>query len=111
LGELVSAYTTAKNQQAEVKLLKLTRKVHDLLQLTKLYTVFDIKGRRRPAPSLRSSRRGWGGGWLQPTREGHPAGRDGLFAWHPAFAAKDEADVEHSGLGITRQGSGERVTL
>jgi anti-sigma B factor antagonist len=26
-----------------VKLLKLTRKVHDLLQLTKLYTVFDIK--------------------------------------------------------------------
>jgi len=43
LGELVSAYTTAKNQQAEVKLLKLTKKVHDLLQLTKLYTVFDIK--------------------------------------------------------------------
>ena len=43
LGELVSAYTTAKNQQADVKLLKLTRKVHDLLQLTKLYTVFDIK--------------------------------------------------------------------
>jgi anti-sigma B factor antagonist len=43
LGELVSALTSAKNQQAEVKLLKLTRKVHDLLQLTKLYTVFDIK--------------------------------------------------------------------
>ena len=42
LGELVSAYTTAKNQQAEVKLLCLTKKVHDLLQLTKLYTVFDI---------------------------------------------------------------------
>ena len=43
LGELVSAFTTAKNQQAEVKLLKLSKKVHDLLQLTKLYTVFDIK--------------------------------------------------------------------
>jgi anti-sigma B factor antagonist len=43
LGELVSAYTTAKNQQDDVKLLNLTRKVHDLLQLTKLYTVFDIK--------------------------------------------------------------------
>ena len=43
LGELVSAFTSAKNQQAEVKLLKLTKKVHDLLQLTKLYTVFDIK--------------------------------------------------------------------
>ena len=43
LGELVSAFTTAKNQQAEVKLLSLTKKVHDLLQLTKLYTVFDIQ--------------------------------------------------------------------
>ena len=42
LGELVSAFTSAKNQQAEVKLLNLTKKVHDLLQLTKLYTVFDI---------------------------------------------------------------------
>jgi anti-sigma B factor antagonist len=42
LGELVSAFTTAKNQHAEVKLLKLTKKVHGLLQLTKLYTVFDI---------------------------------------------------------------------
>jgi anti-sigma B factor antagonist len=42
LGELVSAFTTAKNQHAEVKLLKLTRKVQGLLQLTKLYTVFDI---------------------------------------------------------------------
>ncbi len=44
LGELVSAYTTAKNQGAALKLLKLTKKVHDLLQLTKLYTVFDIFG-------------------------------------------------------------------
>ena len=42
LGELVSAYTSAKNQAAALKLLKLTQKVLDLLQLTKLYTVFDI---------------------------------------------------------------------
>jgi anti-sigma B factor antagonist len=42
LGELVSAYTTAKNQSAALKLLNLTKKVQDLLQLTKLYTVFDI---------------------------------------------------------------------
>lgn len=41
LGELVSAYTTARNQDAKLKLLNLTKKVHDLLQLTKLYTVFD----------------------------------------------------------------------
>lgn len=42
LGELVSAFTTAKNQGADVKLLSLTKKVKDVLQLTKLYTVFDI---------------------------------------------------------------------
>ena len=42
LGELVSAYTTAKNQGASVKLLNLTKKVTDVLQLTKLYTVFDV---------------------------------------------------------------------
>jgi anti-sigma B factor antagonist len=43
LGELVSAYTTVKNGGGELKLLHLTKKVHDLLQITKLYTVFDIK--------------------------------------------------------------------
>ncbi len=42
LGELVSAYTTSKNQGAALKLLNLTNKVKDVLQLTKLYTVFDI---------------------------------------------------------------------
>jgi len=42
LGELVSAYTSVKNQGGALKLLKLTKKVHDVLQLTKLYTVFDI---------------------------------------------------------------------
>ncbi len=43
LGELVSAYTSVKNAGGEMKLLQLTKKVHDLLQITKLYTVFDIK--------------------------------------------------------------------
>lgn len=42
LGELVSAFTTSKNQSAALKLLNLTNKVKDVLQLTKLYTVFDI---------------------------------------------------------------------
>jgi len=42
IGELVSGYTTVKNQGGEVKLLNLTKKVHDLLQITKLYTVFDV---------------------------------------------------------------------
>jgi anti-sigma B factor antagonist len=43
IGELVSAFTSVKNAGGELKLLKLTKKVHDLLQITKLYTVFDIK--------------------------------------------------------------------
>ena len=43
LGELVSAYTSVKNAGGELKLLQLTKKVHDLLQITKLYTVFDVK--------------------------------------------------------------------
>jgi len=43
IGELVSAYTAAKKQGGELKLLNLTKKIHDLLQITKLYTVFDVK--------------------------------------------------------------------
>jgi anti-sigma B factor antagonist len=43
IGELVSAFTTIKNSGGELKLLNLTKKVQDLLQITKLYTVFDIK--------------------------------------------------------------------
>ena len=43
IGELVSGFTTVRNQGGELKLLKLTKKVHDLLQITKLYTVFDVK--------------------------------------------------------------------
>jgi anti-sigma B factor antagonist len=42
IGELVSAFTSVKNAGGELKLLNLTQKVHDLLQITKLYTVFDI---------------------------------------------------------------------
>ena len=43
IGELVAAFTTVRNQGGDLKLLNLTRKVHDLLQITKLYTVFDVK--------------------------------------------------------------------
>lgn len=42
IGELVTAFTTARNHGGEVKLLHLTKKVHDLLQITRLYTVFDV---------------------------------------------------------------------
>ena len=42
LGSLVSAFTSVRRQGGELKLLNLTSKVHDVLQITKLYTVFDI---------------------------------------------------------------------
>ena len=42
LGHLVSAFTSVRKQGGELKLLNLTNKVHDLMQITRLYTVFDI---------------------------------------------------------------------
>jgi anti-sigma B factor antagonist len=42
IGELVTAFTTVKKNNGDLKLLYLTKKVHDLLQLTKLFTVFDV---------------------------------------------------------------------
>jgi anti-sigma B factor antagonist len=43
VGELVGSFTTVRNAGGELKLLNLTQKVHDVLHVTKLYTVFDIK--------------------------------------------------------------------
>ena len=43
IGELVAAFTSVRNQGGELKLLNLTRKINDLLQITKLYTVFDVR--------------------------------------------------------------------
>lgn len=43
IGELVSAYTTVKNASGELKLLHLTKRVHDILQITRLFTVFDVQ--------------------------------------------------------------------
>ncbi len=40
LGELVGAYTTATNQGGAVKLLHLQGKMKDLMQITKLHTIF-----------------------------------------------------------------------
>jgi anti-sigma B factor antagonist len=49
IGELVSAYTSVKNHGGELKLLHLTKKVHDLLQITRLFTVFDVYSDERTA--------------------------------------------------------------
>ncbi len=42
IGELVSGFTTVTNQGGQLKLLKLTKRIQDLLQITKLYTVFEV---------------------------------------------------------------------
>jgi anti-sigma B factor antagonist len=42
IGELVSGFTTFNNQGGKLKLLNLTRKVQDLLSITKLLTVFEV---------------------------------------------------------------------
>ncbi|HUK54208.1 MAG TPA: STAS domain-containing protein [Candidatus Binatia bacterium] len=42
IGELVSSFTAVKKEGGELKLLNLTKKVHDLLLITKLFTVFDV---------------------------------------------------------------------
>ena len=41
LGELVSAFATAKRDDAKLKLINLAKRVHGLLQMTKLLTVFE----------------------------------------------------------------------
>src|SRR5579863_8420696 len=49
LGELVSGYRLVKSEGGELKLLNLNKKVTDLLQITKLYTVFDIHNQEAEA--------------------------------------------------------------
>jgi len=43
VGELVKAHTTIRNQGGQLKLANLTKRVHDLLQMTRLSAVFDIQ--------------------------------------------------------------------
>jgi anti-sigma B factor antagonist len=42
IGELVAGFTSVTNRGGQFKLLNLTKRVNDLLQITKLYTVFDV---------------------------------------------------------------------
>jgi anti-sigma B factor antagonist len=49
LGELTSAFTSVRNRNGNLKLLNLTKRVHDLMQITKLYTVFDVYDDERQA--------------------------------------------------------------
>ena len=42
IGEMVSGFTTVTNNGGHLKLMGLSKRVKDLLQITKLYTVFDV---------------------------------------------------------------------
>ncbi|WP_321476031.1 STAS domain-containing protein [uncultured Paludibaculum sp.] len=42
IGELVGAYTSARNVSAQIKLARLPEKIYNLLQITKLITVFEV---------------------------------------------------------------------
>lgn len=42
IGELVSGLTTVSNYGGKLKLLNLTKRVKDLLQITRLYTEFEV---------------------------------------------------------------------
>jgi len=42
IGELMSNYTSVRNQGGELKLMNLQKNVRNLLQITRLFTVFDV---------------------------------------------------------------------
>lgn len=42
IGELVSGFTTVTGDGGQLKLVGLSKRIKDLLQITKLYTVFDV---------------------------------------------------------------------
>ena len=43
VGELMSCFTSIRNQGGHLKLMNLNKNVHNLLQITKLYTIFEIE--------------------------------------------------------------------
>ena len=56
LGTLVSLYTTARNAGGSVKLARLSQRVGDLLQITKLLTIFEVfDDEEKAAKSFRKS--------------------------------------------------------
>ncbi|MCG6962974.1 MAG: STAS domain-containing protein [Acidobacteria bacterium] len=42
IGEMVAAYTTVRKRDGQLKLLNLSPKINDILQVTQLITVFDV---------------------------------------------------------------------
>ena len=54
IGELVGAHTAVRSANGELKLMNLSRRVNDILQITRLFTVFDFQANEDAA--LRSVR-------------------------------------------------------
>jgi anti-sigma B factor antagonist len=52
IGELMTIYTSLRNQGGDLKLMSLTKNVRNLLQVTRLYTIFDVH--EEQASALRS---------------------------------------------------------
>jgi anti-sigma B factor antagonist len=61
VGELVKAHTTIRNKGGHLKLANLNKRVHDLLQMTRLSNVFDIERDEAGAISLSQTKapRAW----------------------------------------------------
>lgn len=51
LGEIVRCYTTVSRKDGQLKLLNLTKRIHDLLSITKLLTVFETYDDEKEAVS------------------------------------------------------------
>ena len=51
LGELTTAYTSSRDKGCELKLVGLTKRIDDLMQITKLATLFDVHGTEEQAVS------------------------------------------------------------
>ena len=49
LGALISSYTTVKRESGQLKLMNLTKRIQDLLAITKLITVFDTYDNEKEA--------------------------------------------------------------
>ncbi len=49
VGELVNTYTTVRGAGGELKIASLTKRVHDVIQITRLYTIFDVQPDERAA--------------------------------------------------------------
>ena len=49
IGELVSAYTSVRSVHGELKLMNLSRRLRDIIQITRLYTIFDVQNDEQAA--------------------------------------------------------------